>query len=70
MARRINEQYHILSTKVLQLRENAGKVTDQYTEIALATLDRELAAMPTETEGFNVAGFVGSLRLSALNKAD
>ena len=28
---------------------------------AVATLDRELAARSTETEGFNVAGFIGAL---------
>jgi len=61
MARRIDEQYHTLRTKALQLREKAGKFPDRYTEVALATLDRELAARSIETEGFNVAGFIGSL---------
>ena len=61
MARRIDEQYHTLRTKVLQLREKAGKFPDRYTEVALATLDRELAARSIETEGFNVVGFIGSL---------
>ena len=61
MARRIDEQYHTLRTKVLQLREKAGKFPDRYTEVALATLDRELAARSIETEGFYVVGFIGSL---------
>ena len=61
MARRINEQYHALSSKVLQLRENT-KVLDAYTEQALVTLERELAAMsPEPAEGFNAIGFLGCL---------
>ena len=61
MARRINEQYHALSSKVLQLRENT-KVLDAYTEQALVTLERELAAMsPEPGEGFNAIGFLGCL---------
>ena len=61
MARRINEQYHALSSKVLQLRENT-KVLDAYTEQALVTLERELAARSTEpVEGFNAIGFLGCL---------
>ena len=61
MARRINEQYHALSSKVLQLRENT-KVFDAYTEQALVTLERELDTMsPDLPEGFNALGFLGCL---------
>ena len=61
MARRINEQYHALSSKVLQLRENT-KVFDAYTEQALVTLERELDTMtPEPLEGFNALGFLGCL---------
>ena len=61
MARRINEQYHALSSKVLQLRENT-KVFDTYTEQALVTLERELETMtPDPPEGFNAVGFLGCL---------
>jgi hypothetical protein len=61
MARRINEQYHVLSSKVLQLRENT-KVFDAYTEQALVTLERELDTMtPEPLEGFNALGFLGCL---------
>jgi len=61
MARRIDEQYHALSSKVLQLRENT-KVFDAYTEQALVTLERELGTMtPDLPEGFNGLGFLGCL---------
>ena len=61
MARRIDEQYHALSTKVLQLREST-KVFDAYTEQALVTLERELDTMtPEPAEGFNGIGFLGCL---------
>ena len=61
MARRIDEQYHALSTKVLQLREST-KVFDVYTEQALVTLERELDTMTSEPpEGFNGLGFLGCL---------
>ena len=61
MARRIDEQYHALSSKVLQLRENT-KVFDAYTEQALVTLERELDTMtPEPAEGFNALGFLGCL---------
>ena len=61
MARRINEQYHALSSKVLQLRENT-RVFDAYTEQALVTLERELDTMtPEPLEGFNALGFLGCL---------
>ena len=61
MARRIDEQYHTLRTKVLQLREST-KVFDAYTEQALVTLERELDTMtPEPAEGFNGIGFLGCL---------
>ena len=61
MARRIDEKYHALSSKVLQLRENT-KVFDAYTEQALVTLERELDTMtPEPLEGFNALGFLGCL---------
>ena len=61
MARRIDEQYHTLRTKVLQLREST-KVFDAYTEQALVTLERELDTMtPEPAEGFNGLGFLGCL---------
>ena len=61
MARRIDEKYHTLSSKVLQLRENT-RVFDAYTEQALVTLERELDTMtPEPLEGFNALGFLGCL---------
>ena len=61
MARRIDEEYYTLSTKVLQLREST-KVFDAYTEQALVTLERELDTMtPEPAEGFNGLGFLGCL---------
>ena len=61
MARRIDEKYHALSSKVLQLRENT-RVFDAYTEQALVTLERELDTMtPEPLEGFNALGFLGCL---------
>ena len=61
MARRINEQYHALSSKVLQLRENT-KVFDAYTEQAIVALERELETMQQEpAEGFNAVGFLSCL---------
>ena len=61
MARKISEQYHMLSAKALQLRESTGKLTDKFTEALLVEADRELADMPAETEGFNVVGFFSAL---------
>jgi hypothetical protein len=61
MARRIDEQYHALSAKVLQLREST-KVFDAHTEQALVTIERELETMtPDPPEGFNGLGFLGCL---------
>ena len=61
MARRIDEKYHALSSKVLQLRENT-KVFDVETERALNTLEGQLATMtPEPAEGFNAVGFLGCL---------
>ena len=53
MARRIDEQYHALSSKVLQLRKST-KVFDVQTEQALTMMERELETMtPDLPEGFN-----------------
>ena len=61
MARRINEQYHALSSKVLQLRKST-KVFDVETERALTTLEDQRATMtPEPAEGFNAVGFLGCL---------
>ena len=61
MARRIDEQFHALSSKVLQLRKST-KVFDLQTEQALTMLEGELAAMsPEPAEGFNALGFLGCL---------
>ena len=61
MARRIDEKYHTLSSKVLQLRKNT-KVFDVETERALTTLEGQLATMtPEPAEGFNAVGFLGCL---------
>ena len=58
MARRIDEQYHALSSKVLQLRKST-KVFDVETERALNTLEGQLATMtPEPAEGFNAVGFL------------
>jgi len=61
MARRIDEQFHALSSKVLQLRKST-RVFDVQTEQALTMLEGELAAMsPEPVEGFNAIGFLGCL---------
>ena len=61
MARRIDEKYHTLSSKVLQLRKNT-KVFDVQTEQALTMMERELETMtPDLPEGFNAVGFLGCL---------
>ena len=61
MARRIDEQYHALSSKVLHLRKST-KVFDVETERALTTLEDQLATItPEPAEGFNTVGFLGCL---------
>jgi len=61
MARRIDEEYYTLSTKVLQLREST-KVFDSYTEAALVAVERALALCTEEpAEGFNFLGLFGCL---------
>ena len=61
MARRINEQFHALSSQVLQLRKST-KGFDVETEQALNTLEGRLATMtPEPAEGFNAVGFLGCL---------
>ena len=61
MARRIDEEYYTLSTKVLQLREST-KVFDAYTEAALVAVEAALAACTEEpAEGFNFLGLFGCL---------
>ena len=61
MARRIDEEYYTLSTKVLQLREST-KVFDAYTEAALVKVEQALAECTEEpAEGFNGVGLFGCL---------
>ena len=61
MARRIDEEYYTLSTKVLQLREST-KVFDVHTEAALVAVEQELALCTEEpAEGFNFLGLFGCL---------
>ena len=61
MARRIDEEYYTLSTKVLQLREST-KVFDAYTEAALVAVEAALAECTEEpAEGFNFLGLFGCL---------
>ena len=61
MARRIDEQYHVLSTKVLQLREST-KVFSAYDEAALVAVEAALAECTEEpAEGFNFLGLFGCL---------
>ena len=61
MARRIDEEYYTLSTKVLQLREST-KVFDVHTEAALVAVEQALAECTEEpAEGFNFLGLFGCL---------
>ena len=69
MARRIDEEYYTLSTKVLQLREST-KVFDAYTEAALVAVEQALALCTEEpAEGFNFLGLFSCL-LSVQANAD
>ena len=61
MARRIDEEYYTLSTKVLQLREST-KVFDVHTEAALVAVEQALALCTEDpAEGFNFLGLFGCL---------
>ena len=61
MARRIDEEYYTLSTKVLQLREST-KVFSAYDEAALVAVEQALALCTEEpAEGFNFLGLFGCL---------
>ena len=61
MARRIDEEYFTLSTKVLQLREST-KVFTAYDEAALVAVEAALAECTEEpAEGFNGVGLFGCL---------
>ena len=61
MARRIDEQYHALSSKVLQIRENTKFFTAE-ADAMLVAVEAELAGMtPEPAEGFNAIGFLGCL---------
>jgi len=71
MARRIDEEYYTLSTKVLQLREST-KVFDAHTEAALVAVEQALAECTEEpAEGFNFLGlFSCLLSVQAETEAD
>ena len=61
MARRIDEGYHTLRTKVTQIRENT-KFFEAEAEAMLVAVEAELAGMtPEPAEGFNAIGFLGCL---------